>query len=509
MVRALTQEQMWTASWCAVAVSFPWSNAFMSIATGLLGLVALLTLLHPNRRPSTGRSTRLSGAALVTLVALSGMSALWSADPFLAVNDARIKLPLAVGGLVLLALPEAMILSAPFKRIVLKCAVFSAGCAAWVIVGMDLLDGLPHGGRAASRFISHIRFGIWWAVLLPFAAAWLSRPWAMLAAACAALTWFWTESISGLLCGVLTMAWWGPMLLSGPLPEAHWIPKRVVWIGLGTITCMLTMVALGVRVALPSDFPDADTLPKVTAQGEPYLHLTERRVTENGHFVWVEVAWGELGLTWQSRHELPFDEVKGRLIRFLSSKGLPKDRQGVEALSEEEIEAVAAGATSVVEWREVGWSRRWNRICFNWGQWLDGRRMGESSILDRSVYQSTAWSAIRAMPLGAHVVGVGTGNGQGALMDAYEREHPAWPPSMRHRPHNQWLSLWLEQGWIGLLLLIGAGFAAGARPIGFPGLLVLGLSFCFEDTLETQAGVTMALWVLVLPCFLASRGTTD
>ena len=167
-------------------------------------------------------------------------------------------------------------------------------------------------------------------------------------------------------------------------------------------------------------------------------------------------------------------------------------------------QAIAAGATSVVEWRELGWARRWNRMCFNWGQWLDGARSGNASLLARQVYQSTAWSAIGTLSWSAHVIGVGTGSGRAVLTEAYAREQPDWPADMRHRPHNQWLSLWLEQGWIGLLLLIAAGWAVLHRPWGLPGLIVLWLSFCFEDTLETQAGVTLALWVLALPVLLSS-----
>ena len=142
-------------------------------------------------------------------------------------------------------------------------------------------------------------------------------------------------------------------------------------------------------------------------------------------------------------------------------------------------------------------------MCFNWGQWLDGVRSGNASLLARQVYQSTAWSAIGTLSWSAHVIGVGTGSGRAVLTETYAREYPDWPVDMRHRPHNQWLSLWLEQGWIGLLLLMASGWAVLHRPWGVPGLIALWLSFCFEDTLETQAGVTLALWVLALPVLLS------
>ena len=61
MQSPLVRDRIWTAAWCAVALAFPWSNAFMSIATGFLGLVALVELANPVRRDSEGRYSLWSG----------------------------------------------------------------------------------------------------------------------------------------------------------------------------------------------------------------------------------------------------------------------------------------------------------------------------------------------------------------------------------------------------------------------------------------------------------------
>jgi len=500
MASALVRDRLWTAAWCAVALAFPWSNAFMSVATGFLGLVAIIELVQPVQRTMGSHGSRFSGMALVGLVLLSGLSAAWSEEPSTAWNDVRVKLPMLVGGLTLLAgrgttlLPRYAILD------LVKCAVFSAGLATLAVVFLDLWDGAPHGGREASRFISHIRFGLWWAVLLPWAVRWLSGPWALFSVVLAFLTWFWTESLSGFLCGILTAGWWARMLWEQRTALApSWPDRRTGLLRVAVTSGLLALFALAFRSAMPSGYPDAAALPRMSADGSEYDHYLQRRVTENGHFIWTEIAWGELAQSWSTRHVLPFDEVKGRLIRFLASKGLPKDRAGVSALSEAEVQAVAAGATSIVEWKGVGWARRWNRMRFNWGQWLDGERSGNASLLARSVYQQTAWDAIAGFPWHGHLTGVGSGGGRSAMDAAYGRRFPDWPQDMRHRPHNQWLSTWLELGWAGLVLLLVSGWAASRRPWGVPGVIILCMSFLFEDTLETQAGVTLALWVLALP----------
>ncbi len=67
--------------------------------------------------------------------------------------------------------------------------------------------------------------------------------------------------------------------------------------------------------------------------------------------------------------------------------------------------------------------------------------------------------------------------------------------------------LLLGLGILGLLLwLMGHAVALTTRQ-AWPGLLVLVLSCWTEDTLETQAGVTLALWVLAFPVLPAGVGS--
>lgn len=505
MESSLVRDRLWTAAWCAVAIAFPWSNAFMSVATGFLGLVALIECAKPIGRASERRYSVWSGLALVGLVLLSAISSLWSRDLWMALDDARIKLPLLVGGVALLAGRGGAILPNYAGRVILKCAVVSAGVATLSLVFLDVLDGAPFGGRHASRYISHIRFGLWWAVLLPWASKWLSKREALIVLGLSMLTWFWTESISGFLCGLWTAGLWAPMLWEQSSDTAtYWPGPRTSVRRLIAASAFLAVALFVLRSALPSEYPRAESLPTVTVDGSEYVHYLQRRVKENGHFVWTEIAWGELADSWKERHEISFEEVKGRLIRFLASKGLTKDRAGVQALSKEEVQAVAEGATSVVEWKGLGWTKRWNRFQFNWGQWLDGERNGNASVLARSVYQGAAWDAIGKLPATAHLFGLGSGGSQSAMQAAYERGFPDWPEHMRHRPHNQWFSVWLQLGWLGLVLVVASCWAALHCPWGLPGVVILWVSFLFEDTLETQAGVTLAVWVLTLSALIPS-----
>lgn len=508
MMTALRGDGGWTAAWCAVALAFPWSNSFMSFATGGLALVAILSLWRGKQGGIRETWDSGSGLALVALVAWGAMSAAWSADLGLALRDARVKLPLLVGGLVLLSRGSVR-LSSQRRQAILHCAAFSAVLASVAVVVLDLADGGPWGGRSASRFISHIRFGLWWAILLPWITRELSRSWGWMSVLSAVLVWTWTESVTGVLAGALTAGWWLPALLrTGPpdaWPSGSAALGRLLW-----PVAALSVSFLFLYSSLPTATPNAEDLPAKTPYGEAYVHRADRHVVENGHFVWTHVAWGELAAAWHSRSAMRFPEASPRLIRFLTSKGLRKDRDGVLALTDAEIRAIEGGCVSAVDLEQGGWYRRWNRFVFNWGQWLDGQETANASILARGVYQGVAWSALGDLEGSSRWLGVGAGGTRSALAQAYEQHRPDWPTSQRRRPHNQWLTLWLALGPLGCLLLVASMVAAVRQPWGLPGVFILTLSALFEDTLETQAGVTLALWVLALPSFIGwSQGTAQ
>ena len=502
-------EWAWTLAWCALALAFPWSNSGMSIATGALALAAIYSFIQGPTSESSGfRDKRVgfAGFALLSFVSLSGFSSAWS-DPMLALNDVRVKLPLAVAGMALLAAKNGSYLSRLSVERVLKCAVFSAGLSTACIVCLDLWDGQPFGGRSASRFISHIRFGLWWAALLPLASGVLNKYWGWSSVFFAVLAWTWTESISGLALEAVTSIWWLPILCATSSGNSAWkwpemkALRRAAFIATGLGALLFSFLWW----SLPNDHPHPNQVLESSQGGEPYFHNLDRRVTENGHFIWTNIAWGELAKGWSTRSETPFKEVQGRLIRFLSSKGLNKDKEGVAALTPDEIQAIVSGYPSVIEWKGLGWSRRWNRICFNWGRWLDGSTPFDDSILSRMSYHEVARVAISEMSFAGWAFGVGSGDKDTAMMAVYEGHFDHWPAGSRERAHHQYLSVLLGLGILGLLLwLMGHAVALTTRQ-AWPGLLVLVLSCWTEDTLETQAGVTLALWVLAFPVF-ASRG---
>ena len=507
----------WTWAWGAMALAFPWSNAFMSVATGFLGLTALTRWKRwqrPFPKNTEARALRTAGMSLFLLVVWSGVSFLWGGDGPATLHDVRVKLPLAVGGMAMWVMGhESERQEGEVWNGVLKLAVFSSLAAAFSIVFLDLLDGGPSGGRQASRFISHIRYGLWWALIIPWVCARLNGRWIGATFIGAIISWSWTQGLSGALLAGALAPWWGTTLWhrlrthGGFSAEQTWPDSRSVNRAVLFLCALFIPITGAVLWSLPLALPDASVLSAQSAKGEVYVHKLERRVTENGHHVWVEVAWGELARSWGQRSAVPFADIQGSLVRFLASKGSPKDAAGVMALSSDEVRAVERRIPSVVELEGSPWARRWNRFKFNWGEWWDGYRSPEASILARSVYLEAGlltWSRMSAV---SWLVGSGSGVESRRLEAVYVSDFPDWPEPGRKRPHNQFLTLLLSSGGVGLGLMLSALIAMWRHKPARPGVCLLAISFLAEDTLETQAGVTLAIVALAWGAFIPSRSS--
>jgi len=114
------------------------------------------------------------------------------------------------------------------------------------------------------------------------------------------------------------------------------------------------------------------------------------------------------------------------------------------------------------------------------------------SIAQRFVYWNIAWDIFKTAPL----IGIGTGDVEDAF-NSYYLAHPnLLQLQYQHRAHNQWLTMLLTFGILGLLLFMLLVF----YPLFYKRkyldyfyivfFIAFALSMLTEDTLETQAGVT-------------------
>ena len=87
-----------------------------------------------------------------------------------------------------------------------------------------------------------------------------------------------------------------------------------------------------------------------TSKGNAYTHFPENTQMENGYFVNRYICEKELREAWNLRSNIKFDSsdqaghrIKYTIIRYLTSLGLRKDAEGLNALSNEDIQMIEAG----------------------------------------------------------------------------------------------------------------------------------------------------------------------
>jgi O-antigen ligase len=115
-----------------------------------------------------------------------------------------------------------------------------------------------------------------------------------------------------------------------------------------------------------------------------------------------------------------------------------------------------------------------------------------NSMLQRREYWKAGWNLFIAHP----VFGVGTGDLKESFKQYYIDTDSRLLPEYRHRAHNQYLSISIALGIIGLVIFFTGLFyppyiLKRHRVWYFTVILsIVVLSFIAEDTLETQAGAT-------------------
>ncbi len=244
---------------------------------------------------------------------------------------------------------------------------------------------------------------------------------------------------------------------------------------------------------------DATKLPVLTPRGNRYVHDTIRQDEENGSLVWACFCDHEMDSVWKQRSTLPLFEGQNRqsmrlftLVRFLTSKGLMRDADGVAALSDAEIRAIENGTASINDLTENKFENRIRSLAWEYRQYHFNGYASGHSMTQRLEFWKNALYIIKQHPL----TGVGTGNVKAALAKAYTATGSTLDAEWRLGPHNEYLLMGVLFGIGGILYFIFSLIAPWLilhkrRDFIYTAFLFIAIcSMLTEDTLETQAGVT-------------------
>lgn len=500
-----------------VAIGLPWSNFLMSLGQLVLaGNFIVQGLVRHDLWRRSGRAFR-SPALLVfvSFYLLQVIGLLWTTDQGWGFDLCRILAPVVVFAVILAAsdpLEEEVL-----RGLLLLCAA-STIASTFTCLALRPTDPLRDDFRSLSNFISHIRLALLLCMSAFVLVAYFPRkPWPRALHATAVL---WCvlfldllESLQGITILLLVGTGWSWCVTRRMTTRARWSVRGALAIAI--LSCAAVLVHW-VR-----DFHRMEplgALDEKSAGGEVYFHDLKRPGHENGHAVWVNVAYHELKRGWMRRSSVPFDgtDAKGHrlrytLVRYMASLGLRKDSIGMRMLSDVDVLRIEQGIPSVMRGSRGPLRDRVEEILFELDDYQSTGNPSGYSMAMRLEFWKTGWAIARREWL--H--GVGTGDTQHAFDEEYERRRSLLQEHWRLRAHNEYLTLWISFGVFGLF---GALFCwvwpawkngAFRRPLFVAWALTFAISCLTDDTIETQAGATFFAFFYCLFVFGVSKTKSD
>ena len=317
------------------------------------------------------------------------------------------------------------------------------------------------------------------------------------------------ESLSGYVILVAVV------LVTAVYAFLQWKKSRAWHIAVGAVALAvlvigIVVIAHFVKPMLKVEPVDFAALEKTTAQGNPYWHDTVYNPVEDGKYVGLYYCKNEMQDAWSQRSSLPFEglttngeSLEATLARYLTSKDLRKDAQGVMALTDEDVQNIEQGVANYNNWKHPGLHARLSSTLFEYNLYRRFNNPNGGSLSQRLEYTRASFHIIGQHPW----FGVGTGDVPQAFDQTYDEIHSPLSEEYRFRAHNQYLAIAVAFGLMGLafflFVLFYPWFASKRNHtyLFMVFLCVMLLSMFPEDTLETQAGATLFAFFVSLLLF--------
>ena len=478
-----------------------WSNVLMSIGQLIIIGNWIIEFDFKRKLKALQKNKIIWIVLLLFFVHIIGL--FWTEDFKYALKDINIKLPLLAFPIVIgtanrLKLKEWKLL----LRVYVLTLLILTLASMWKYI--SLWGDVIHDKRELSIYISHIRYGL------------------NLAFAAILLVWYKPISFKG--TNLLLSSWFFACLVLLELYTGLFIfialitvllvmeRKRVVKNRTARnvlyLFLFVTVVFVGYETVqvynnfhkeVVLDYDQENLTASKTVNGEQYGHEGYDTRKENGVFTRRFVARSEIEREWNKASSVSFKNENGidnpiaqRLYRYMSSKGLKKDSLAFSTLTKEEITAIENGAANVYY---VHHNRLQNRLHKTLYELQEYKRTGNASgysLAMRLEYWKTATRIIKKN----FIWGVGTGDIKTAFAEEYEITNSKLNLEYRKRAHNQYLTLFACFGVVGFFIILFSMYYPTLTHNRNPMLLLLfvvlvSLSFLTEDTIETQAGITL------------------
>ncbi|MDB4089142.1 O-antigen ligase family protein [Flavobacteriales bacterium] len=485
----------WTHLFCLslIVIGMPFSKFLMSLGTICLivnwflegGVVSKFKSFFNNKVAlySTG----------VFIVFFLGL--IHTQDFAYGLKDLRIKLPL-------LAFPVIFSTTHRLKKshyfLIVRLFVLSvlASSLYGFLVYQDLLPAKKEVNqiRDISQFISHIRLSMMIVLSLFLIPKLFNKNTSQKVFGVVTSLWFlyflsFMESATGLILGFVTLFF---------ISLYYLFRKKSIY-GFAMIAPIIIIgFILGQNLLTTYSNLKIDVSNKeiVTKSGNAYDTESVYYFFDNGNYSNDYMCEKELESTWNTVSTTPYYAEEGEygtkyiLIRYLTSKGLRKDKEGVLALSNTDIKNIENKIPNYLHANSTMVSRI-HLLMFEIDGYFKGVNSSGNSLAQRLQY----WKLSKAMIQESPFIGYGTGDVPLEFEKQYEANKKCLEKMYQLRSHNQYLSTTIALGIIGLVFFLF--FVLYPVPKAFRErnyfylicLCIALLSFISEDTLETQDGV--------------------
>jgi hypothetical protein len=233
-------------------------------------------------------------------------------------------------------------------------------------------------------------------------------------------------------------------------------------------------------------------LERTTAQGNFYFHDVHSMV-ENGSPIYIYVCKEELKEAWAKRSDSIYNQsIENTLVRYLNSKHLRKDADGMKSLSEEDIQNIENKVANADYTQGFGLKKTLYPTLYSFSDYFRNGHVKYSSILQRI----ELWRITCKIIAENYGFGVGPGDHKSVLDNRIQEEISEMSYQSNMGCHNQFLTFWLIGGiFLVIYLIIILFFPFRLYPQSCSLLyqlffLIVFLSLFWEDTLESQLGIT-------------------
>ena len=449
---------------------------------------------------------------LIFIIALYLLEVVWvvfSANYTSSFNSLRIKLPIIVLPLVLGTTP--LLNAREWKWLIftfLLALISSTGIA--LLVKYDIIEPKNHTNstRDLSIFMSHIRYSTLLAI-----GFFLSIYLFVLKKTNLILTLILSAAFLFTLYQINSFTTYIGIALSLIYLTAYFFIKikSTFKVYLMLIALIFFTVSIFYMLSIYHDFNTPkkvqinSDLPMITAEGNTYFHDTLDLTLENGYYLWRNIAEQELLTKWNKRSHISFDgldqkgqEIKYTLYRYLTSKGLKKDANGLAKLGGKDIQAIESGETTALNYNLF--EKRLRAIFFELQQYKQSNDPNNQTLTQRFIYWKTAINCIKKEMLFGH----GTGGYKSAIRNEYITTPSNLAIKNQKYPHNQLLTQLINMGIIGFILwffcLIFPVYQSKiyTNPMFVVFSLLMTVSLLSDDMFERQAGVCIFIFFYTL-----------